>query len=124
MAGKNLKSCTAALTLALVGYGLMACGDDGGDGAEGPGSDCSTLSLTYANFGENLIDEHCIVCHGTTPVGNALSLDTLEKVRAEADHIIAHAVDLVEPRMPYMLPALPQATRDDLEAWLECGAPM
>jgi mono/diheme cytochrome c family protein len=121
MAGKILGRCTMAVALALVGYGMIACGDDDG-GSEGP--DCSTNTLTYSNYGQALMNQHCIACHGATPVGSTTKLDTLAAIQAASQGIMTRAVELTEmPTMPYLLPALPEAERQKLGQWLECGAP-
>jgi mono/diheme cytochrome c family protein len=120
MVGKILGRCTVAVALALVGYGMIACGDDGGSA----GPDCSTSTLTYSNYGQALVNQHCIACHGAMPVGNTTKLDTLAAIQAESHEIIERAVELSEmPTMPYLLPALPEAERQKLGQWLDCGAP-
>ena len=124
MAGKILGRCIAAVALALIGQEIGACGGD--DDGEGGGSnvDCATVTLTYANYGQALINQHCIACHAATPIGNTIRLDTLAAVKAETPGILARAVDLTaEPTMPYLLPTLPPAEREKLGQWLECGAP-
>lgn len=119
MAGKILGRCIVAAALALIGYGVIACGDDGG--SDGP--DCSASTLTYANFGRPLITSKCIACHSAIPADNDIRLDTLENIKTHSEHVIEHAVELEDPAMPYLMDALPQAQREDLRTWLECGAP-
>jgi hypothetical protein len=118
MAGKILGRCIVAMALALVGQGVIACGEDGDDGP-----DCSANTLTYVNFGEPLIRQNCLSCHGATPLNNMLSLTTQAAVKAESHEIIEHAVELEEPAMPFGLPPLPLEQRNNLKLWLECGAP-
>lgn len=119
MAEKILGRCIVAAALALVGYGIIACGEDGG--SDGP--DCSANTRTYENFGRSLIMTKCIACHSTTPLDNNVRLDSLTSIQAQADQIIEHAVDLKDPAMPYLQEPLPEAQREDLRIWLECGAP-
>ena len=122
MAGKILGRCMAAAALALIGQAMVACGD--GDKGGGSDVDCSTVTLTYANYGQALINQHCIACHDAMPTGNTVRLDSLPAVKAETPGIIARAVELsAEPTMPYLLPTLPPAEREKLGQWLECGAP-
>jgi uncharacterized membrane protein len=121
MVVKFLGRHIAAATLALLGAGFLACGGDD-DGDDGP--DCSTVTLTYANFGKPLIDRSCISCHAATPIGNTVRLDTLPAVKAATHGIMERAVDLSEqPTMPYLMDPLPAAERENLGVWLDCGAP-
>jgi mono/diheme cytochrome c family protein len=122
MLGKILTRCTMAAALALIGHGLLACGDDGDGG--GGGANCSASTLTYANFAQPLFTQNCIACHGAVPIGNQVKLDSLASVKAASEEIIEHAVELEPPAMPYMPAApLPVETRNNLRTWLECGAP-
>jgi hypothetical protein len=106
---------------------VAACGDDDGDGDDtGGGADSGTCGgLTYNGFAKALIDTNCVGCHGpaTAAMAENVRLDTLASVKTNSEHIIEHAVELVEPAMPKGLPPLPEAQRQQLRQWLECGAP-
>jgi hypothetical protein len=106
-----------------VGLVAAACGDDGDDDGGGgdAGGGCGTD--TYKSFIAPLFASNCLSCHSATPAGNETSLDTYAKVKAEKDHVIAHAVKNEAPSMPYLLDPLPKADRDRIEAWYGCGAP-
>jgi cytochrome c553 len=111
-----------------VGLAGAACGGDDGGGDEpagdGGGAGCGTdtyksyISPLFASTAAN-----CIVCHGTTPVGNDVSLDTYPEVKEHKEHIIEHVVELKDPIMPMGTQGLPKADRDRINAWFTCGAP-
>jgi uncharacterized membrane protein len=110
---KILFPCILVLSLA------SAC-DDPEVGTDDAGT-CS--EVTYANFGKALLDSKCVSCHSASVASGGIRLDTLDDIKMHADHIIEHAVDLQPPAMPYNQAPLPQADRDKLKAWLDCGAP-
>jgi hypothetical protein len=88
-------------------------------GAGGCGAD------TYMNFGQAFFMMHCIGCHGmqATFTGGGVRLDSIANIRMHTEHIIEHAVELELPIMPLGTMGRPQAERDRLKKWLDCGAP-
>jgi len=78
---------------------------------------CSTEStLTYENFGKDMIDTHCNGCHDT----RSPRLTTIAGIRAAADDILNEAV--YTDAMPEKS-GMPLAQREMLGEWLSCGAP-
>jgi uncharacterized membrane protein len=102
---------------------LAACGGDGpGDST---GSTCpSDSTLTYANFGQAFVRDHCLACHA--PSGpESPKLDTLERVRAaksDIDRSAAAGPNAVNTYMPDGS-SVAEAERRKLGEWLACGAP-
>jgi uncharacterized membrane protein len=78
---------------------------------------CSTEStLTYENFGKDLIDTNCLECHDT----RSPRLETLAQIRTQADEILDTAV--YTDAMPEEN-GMPLQQRELLGEWLACGAP-
>jgi hypothetical protein len=109
----------AALADAGRSDGGTAEGGTADAGAGGCGTD------TYANWGQAFFMMHCLGCHGTTAMftGDGVRLDSVANIRMHTEHIIEHAVELEAPIMPLGTMGRPQAERDRLEKWLNCGAP-
>lgn len=109
----------------LVGLPLLlACGEGGGDSAD-PACDRSP-PLSYQNFGEALIDEHCVGCHSSlvpedhregAPPG--VDLDTYEGVLTWAERVEARAVDPDAGMPPGGGPS--DEERALLGEWLRCA---
>ena len=76
----------------------------------------SGSTLTYANFGEELIAMHCLSCHDREkPV-----LTTQAQIRDHVPAILDQAV--YTDAMPEKA-GMPLAEREKLGEWLACGAP-
>ena len=68
----------------LAAAGLGACGSGPGDST---GSTCPTGStLTYANFGQAFMQQHCLSCHSSAGPESP-KFDTIEQIRAKAGDI-------------------------------------
>jgi hypothetical protein len=110
------------VSLSFVTAALVACGDGPGDAS---GSPCPTDStLTYANFGQTFMQNHCLACHSATGPESP-KLDTLEQVRAassDIDRSAAAGPNVVNTFMPEGM-AVDEAERRKLGEWLACGAP-
>lgn len=115
----------------IAALSFAACGDDGDDtgGGANPaaGGDAGAGACTadtYANYGNKFFMTNCTVCHSAAfdmSMKMDTKLDTQAGVQAAKARIIEHAVNLVAPIMP-QTGALPQADRDRLKKWLDCGA--
>jgi hypothetical protein len=111
--------------LSLVALGLLALGCSGDGPGDSTGSTCPTDStLTYANFGEAFMSNHCLACHraggSETP-----TLGTLAQVRANRDIIDRSAAAGPKAVNTYMPDgnSVPESERRQLGEWLACGAP-
>ena len=101
---------------------LLGCGSGPGDST---GSTCPTAStLTYANFGQPFMEQHCLSCHRAggpeTP-----TLSTIEQIKANIDVIDRSAAagpNAVNTYMPDGS-SVDEAERRKLGEWLACGAP-
>lgn len=109
--------------LSLVGGALAGgCGDGLGDAT---GSTCPTDStLTYANFGQNFMQTHCLACHADGGPESP-KLSTLSEIQAhisDVDRAAAAGPNTVNTYMPEG-GSVPEAERRKLGEWLACGAP-
>lgn len=82
--------------------------------------------VAYAKDVKSIIDNNCIVCHGTTPIpGTNLSLTNYEQVRdAVLNRGLINRISLEEGSsslMPQGGPKLPQATINIIIKWQEDG---
>lgn len=100
----------------------LACGSGPGDAT---GSTCPMDStLTYTNFGQAFMQDHCLACHRAggpeTP-----TLSTLEQVRANKDVIDRSAAAGPKAVNTYMPDgaSVAESERRKLGEWLACGAP-
>ena len=104
------------LSLAVSLFGLVACTS----GATSTGIEqlsCSPDStLTYANFGQQVIETQCMSCHDT----ESPALGTLAQIRSHAGQIMDQAV--YTNAMPED-GAMTIEERRLLGEWLACGAP-
>ena len=79
--------------------------------------ECSQEStLTYENFGKDLIQNNCLECHDTT----GPRLTDIQKIRQHAYEILQEAV--YTDAMPEKSD-MPLQQRELLGEWLSCGAP-
>jgi uncharacterized membrane protein len=108
--------------LVLAGAAVSACGSGPGDAT---GSTCPTDStLSYANFGQAFIKDHCLACHAASGPESP-KLDTLVQVRAassDIDRSAAAGPNAVNTYMPDG-GSVAEADRRKLGEWLACGAP-
>ena len=105
-----------------VAGALVACGSGPGDAT---GSTCPTTStLTYANFGEAFMQDHCLSCHSAHGPESP-KFDSLAEIRAassDIDRAAAAGPKAVNTYMPDGA-SVAEAERRKLGEWLACGAP-
>tara|TARA_R110002096_G_scaffold77896_12_gene183566 strand:- start:71201 stop:71719 length:519 start_codon:yes stop_codon:yes gene_type:complete len=116
---------------------LAACGGDGADtgadastpadaSAPADAADCTTSTLTYANFGEQFFADFCTTCHSSTSLHRngapaSKNWDTLEQVMADSVRIQVRA-GLGTSMPPSAVEAIPTAEdRAKLAEWIDCG---
>jgi len=109
--------------LLLAAAALGACGSGPGDAT---GSVCPTggSTLTYANFGQMFMQQHCLACH-TAAGPESPKLDTIGQIRAasaDIDKSAAAGPNAVNTYMPES-GSVPEEDRRKLGEWLACGAP-
>jgi len=112
----------AVVSVALISLLPLACGSGPGDPT---GSTCPTDStLSYANFGQAFMADHCLSCHRAggpeTP-----TLSTLEQIRQNSDVIDRSAAAGPNAVNSYMPDggSVAESERRKLGEWLACGAP-
>lgn len=109
-------------SILVAALGLAACGSGPGNST---GSTCPTAStLTYANFGQNFMQTHCLSCHSASGPESP-KLDTVQQIRAASSDIDKSAAAGPNGVNTYM-PESGSVTDDDrrkLGEWLACGAP-
>ena len=109
-------------SLLLAAAVLAACGNGPGDST---GSTCPTDStLTYANFGQAFMRDHCLACHASNGPESP-KFDTLAQVQAskgDIDRSAAAGPNAVNTYMPDGS-SVAEADRRKLGEWLACGAP-
>ncbi len=94
---------------------LSACTGASSTGIEP--TECSQEStLTYENFGKDVIANHCLECHDT----EGPRLTSVDQIRLHADEILQEAV--YTDAMPEDS-SMPLMQRELLGEWLSCGAP-
>jgi len=107
--------------LLLAGPLLVACGSGPGDST---GSACPTDStLTYTNFGQGFMQQHCLACHSATGPESP-KFDTVAQIQAASgaiDRSAAAGPSVVNTYMPEGS-SVPEADRRKLGEWLACGA--
>jgi len=110
------------LSLLSTAAALVACGSGPGDST---GGTCPTDStLTYANFGQAFMKEHCLACHAASGPESP-KLDTLAQIQAasgDIDRSAAAGPNAVNTYMPEGS-SVAEADRRKLGEWLACGAP-
>ena len=106
----------------FVAAALVACGSGLGDAT---GSTCPTTStLTYGNFGEAFMADHCLACHSARGPESP-KFDTIAEIRAassDIDRAAAAGPKAVNTYMPDGS-SVDEAERRKLGEWLACGAP-
>ena len=101
---------------------LVACGSGPGDAT---GSTCPTTStLTYANFGEAFMQDHCLACHSAHGPESP-KFDSIAEIRAASSDIDRSAAAGPKAVNTYMPDgsSVDEAERRKLGEWLACGAP-
>jgi len=101
---------------------LVACGSGPGDAT---GSTCPTTStLTYANFGQAFMQDHCLACHSASGPESP-KLDTLAGIRGASSDIDRSAAAGPKAVNTYMPEggSVAEEERRKLGEWLACGAP-
>jgi len=110
-------ACALSFTAALV-----ACGSGPGDPT---GSTCPpTSTLTYSNFGQAFMQNHCLACHSASGPESP-KFDSIAKIRAasgDIDRSAAAGPNAVNTYMPEG-GSVDEAERRKLGEWLACGAP-
>jgi uncharacterized membrane protein len=105
-----------------VAAAVTACGGGPGDAT---GSTCpSNSTLTYANFGQAFMQDHCLACHSASGPQSP-KLDTLAGIRAasgDVDRSAAAGPNAVNTYMPEGA-SVDEGERRKLGEWLACGAP-
>lgn len=104
----------------------FACGSD--DPQET--IDCTTVELSYENFGASFMDNYCTDCHSSSLTGAdrqsatvGIDFDTHDDVRNQSASVKLRTVDL-KTMPPVTVASKPSAMEiADLAVWLECGAP-
>lgn len=119
-----LRSTLLAFALCSL---LVACGDDGDGGDGGDGIDCAQSTLTFENFGEPFISNHCLECHASAVTGAArnnapasVNFDSRTLVETQAGRIKARvSAGSMPPSTAASTPS--QTERSDLSEWIDCG---
>ena len=99
----------------VMGLGLVACDDKGGDDSSSSGE------VSYADV-EPILDAHCVSCHqagGSAP----FAFDGYDAAASRSDRIVARAVDGTGSPMPPSGLVLTDAEADILVQWDAAGAP-
>ena len=101
---------------------LVACGSGPGDPT---GSTCPTTStLSYANFGQAFMQNHCLACHSANGPESP-KFDSIVEIRAASSDIDRSAASGPKAVNSYMPEggSVDEAERRKLGEWLACGAP-
>lgn len=118
--GRFLRSAIATVSTLLL---VSGCGGSGRtSGAVCP--DGGT-ALTYANFGQNFMNQYCVQCHGPTRAQDGYRFDSIANVQIHlgaVDSTSAAGPARTNTRMPEGMPVPTQAERQQLGEWLACGA--
>lgn len=118
-----MKTSISRLAFALfVAASVIACGSGPGDAT---GSTCPTTStLTYANFGQAFMQDHCLACHSANGPESP-KFDTVAQIRAASSDIDRSAAAGPKAVNTYMPEggSVDEAERRKLGEWLACGAP-
>src|SRR4051794_37931887 len=101
--------------IALVLPILIACGTSGSPTGIEDAACPPTSTLTYANFGQDVIDTNCLDCHAGKESPN---LSTQAAIQRHASKILDMAV--YTDAMPERA-SMPLAQREMLGEWLACG---
>ena len=81
----------------------------------------NTVTITYTSHIKSMVDNNCVVCHGTS---GGVTLQTYVQVKAKADagRILARAINGSGGPMPQS-GLMSQTNLDTLQMWLDQGAP-
>jgi hypothetical protein len=109
-----------AIVLAVIAAGSNACkvGTSIDDSPCPPGG----TMLTYENFGEGFFDAWCVRCHGGPNGYSSRSFTSQRDIQLNADRIFVNAAADNE-FMPPGPDGPSPSERQELAAWLACGAP-
>ena len=101
---------------------VLAAGAD--DPLEIEDMTCEGTTLTYENFGQQFMGEHCNLCHSTSKAGasSGYKFDTHDQIKKHAKRIFIRAAG-PNVTMPPGPDDPPELERDQLAEWLACGAP-
>ena len=94
----------------------------------------TTQTVTYANFGQALMQKYCLNCH-SEKLGETMRQAAPLNVNFDTVHMVRHHTMLIDKTTAFgpramnknMPPAEPAPTDDErrkLGEWLACGAPM
>lgn len=104
-----------SVAIRFVATSLLVACSDGSTGIEP--IDCPpTSTLTYQNFGKQLMETYCLDCHDR----RRPQLNTQQEVQQASSSILQAAV--YTDSMPDGR-SMPQSAREQLNEWLACGAP-
>jgi uncharacterized membrane protein len=90
--------------------------------------DCKAAGApTYESFGKPFMARYCLLCHSSKRQGEArmhaplgVNFDTRAEIRAASDNVYQQVV--YKRTMP-VTGGVSDAEREELAAWLDCGAP-
>ncbi|MBR9921286.1 MAG: hypothetical protein GYB31_10645 [Bacteroidetes bacterium] len=91
-----------------------------------PGVDCDTENVSYAAIIRPLLDNSCVGCHGGSVPSGGISLETYAGVKGVADSGQLYGAVAWEPgfsQMPQGGNQLPQCNIDQIQSWIDAGAP-
>ena len=121
------------MTRLLLLVALAGCGDkdpaaaDTDTGTPGTSADTGLCAdapvLTWANFGDGFVTEHCQACHASTSPDRRgapedVTFDTLDQTLAWRDRVLARSAG-DDPTMPPQGGVDP-VEREKVEIWLTC----
>ena len=112
------------LLLALLVFGMAACGDDDEEEMVPPVVD----AVTYTNDIAAILNTNCTIptCHNDTDLANGFSLDDFQQAAAAAAFSNFLPAINHEPGfspMPRNADQLPQGQIDLITAWVDAGFP-
>lgn len=95
------------------------------NGGNGSNNNCDTVNMKYAANVLPIIQANCYSCHGNGLSQNGVSLDSYEKVKAQADNgnligVITHANGY--PPMPQGAAKLSDCNINKIRSWINRGA--
>lgn len=117
----NIKNMLLVLLTATL---ILSCTNDSTSDLINTGPILEQVS--FATDVKSIIDNNCVVCHGSTPIqGTNLSLSNYEEVRnAVLNRGLINRISLEEGNsslMPQGGPKLPQATINIIKKWQDDG---
>jgi uncharacterized membrane protein len=139
------RCCVQCLALVFAVALCAGCGDEQGQGDDAAepgvpaiagltsGANCSSINaLTYANFGRAFFAGYCLRCHSAAITGalrnapldrNFDGLDSIRMLARLIDQQAGAGPLAVHDVMPPDPPSPTFDQRQQLAAWLACGAP-